>query len=425
MQRTSNPWGGTERARGAARVLIIAALAMTMLIATAFVPAGATSGGDDIEEVRAAVLETFNYKISLLANRKAETSNEDRKAVYQGGIDELTSLRDGRVLTEDSIDELWALKDQAHAIYHETLNAAEQVGMTPAEELEKAKQKARDTIAYKITLLEKWIEGCDDAEARSIVAGGINQLEALYGDVENAETPDEAYAVKNRAHEIYHATIDRAEKAKGDDDTDEEEDDEKDEKTEAEKAAEALAKARRATLSLIERKAAILTSTAAAARIPAVEDVFAAAAEAVLALEDDARAAKSTTALKEIDEQVMAIYEQAKADAEAIRVEYEGDEELDTLTEYLDQLARSTKETVNAAERTADDSPETYEALVDAKDEVLAAIDNVREVADSGTRLGDRWDRMELALRGFRQALIRHYIALGEPMNLEGLNIPG
>ena len=393
-----------------------------MLATTAFAPAGATSGGDDVETVRATVIETYNYKINLLSGLKSETSNVERQAVYQVGIDELASTRDTSVMAVGDVETLWALKDLAHSIYHETVAAAEAVPNDPAEELARAKNKAAATAEYKINLLRKWIEGCDDPEVQAIVAEGIGQLEALFPLIDAATTPDEAYALKDRAHSIYHSTMDAAEKAKGEDDP--KEDEEPKEKSEEEKAAEALAKARRDTLSLIERKASILESAAAAARLELVADIFADAAAAVEGLTDDAKAAKSISALRAINSQVVEIYEQAKKDAAEVRENYEPTPE-EALAKYLDRVVDYVTNTVEAAAPTAEASPETFAALVEAKEAVLVAVERVRDVAESGNRLDDRWDALEDAMRDFRRAVIRHYIALGDPAAIGDIQIPG
>ena len=164
-------WGFThtaptpERSRSWAKPLIVAILALVMVATMAVAPAGATSGGEDLEDVRSRVIDTYNYKIGLLNNLKAETSNPDRQAIYQAGINELASIRDTSVATSTSIDELWDLKDTAHAIYHATIDEAAGVPDSPEEELERAQDKARNKVAYKIDALESWIAGCDDPEA--------------------------------------------------------------------------------------------------------------------------------------------------------------------------------------------------------------------------------------------------------------------
>ena len=394
-----------------------------MLATTAFAPAGATSGGDDIESVRATVVETYNYKINLLKGLKAETSNSQRQAIYQQGISELKSKRDHNVMETDSIDALWGLKDLAHSIYHETVSAADQVPNDPAEELARAKNKATDAVEYKINKLRQWIEGCDDPEAQRIVANGIAELESLFAKIDAAQTPEEAYALKDRAHSIYRSTIDAAENTKGDKD-DPKEEEKPEEKSEEEKAAEALDRARRNTLSLIERKTAILESAAAAARLTQVADIFAAAAVEVSSLKDAANAAKTTSALKQIDQQVLDLYEAAKAEAAEVRDNYEATPEK-ALASYLDRIVDYVTTMVEVAAATSDHSPDTFEDLVEAKLAVKAAVDSVKDVAESGNRLDDRWRTLDRAMRDFRRALIRHYIALGQPAAIGDIQIPG
>ncbi len=403
--------------------MIVLVLALAMLATTAFAPAGATSGGDDIETVRATVIEAYNYKINHLEGLKAETSNGDRKAIYQQGIDQLKTKRDHNVMETDSVDDLWSLKDLAHSIYHATVDAANEVPNDPAEELANAKNKAASTVENKIKRLRQWIEGCDDPDAQRIVADGIAELESLFAKIDAATTPNEAYAIKDRAHGIYNETISAAEKTKGDEDDPKEEEKPK-EKSEAEKAAEALDRARRDTLSLIERKTAILDSAAAAARLAKVADIFAAAADEVAGLKDAAKAATSIGALKEINQQVVDIYEAAKADAAEVREDYETSPET-ALTNYLDRIVDYVTHTVEAAAATSDESPDTFANLVEAKQAVKSAVEAVRDVTESGNRLDDRWTTLDRAMRDFRRALIRHYIALGTPAAIGDIQIPG
>lgn len=408
----------TRSDRVAVRAMLVVLLAIAVLATTAFVPADATSGGDDVESVRATVTQKYTHKINALTELKGQTDNAARKEIYQGGINELTSVRDTQVATEDDIEALWALKEHAHTIYNQTVAAAEAVPTSPAEQLAKAKKKANETISYKIDLLEKWIAGCDDPGAVAEVASGIAQLKALYGAVEGADTADDAYAVKDKAHQIYHATIDRAEKAKGEAEVEEK----PPVKTEAEKAAEALARARRNALSVIERKTAVLASAAKAAKVPAVVDVYSNAADEVAGLEDDARAATTVAALGEIEAKAVAVYEGAKADAEALLADH-GPET--TLDNYLEHTVDYVTFVTQSAEDTAAASPETFAALVDAKNAVLQAVDAVGEVTETGNRLDARWEDLHDALRDFRRALIRHYIALGVPALIGNVHIPG
>jgi hypothetical protein len=409
--------------RPAARATFVVLVAFAMLAVTLFTPAMATSGDDDVEGVRASVMETFNYKIGLLDGLRSETDNADRIAAYSAGIAELVELRDTRVATETSIDELWALRDRAHAIYHTTVDAANAVASSPAEELAKAKRAANETIEYKIGLLRSWIDGCDDPTVRAIVSEGIARLEALFGAVEAATSPDAAYALKDSAHSIYHSTLDAAKDAKGEG-TEPKDEPKPAEKTEAEKAAEALAAARRDTRTVIERRTAILRSAAAAARIPQVVEIYETAADDVAALDDEAKAATTTAQLADIEERAVARFEAAKQAATSVRDD-EADAPSDTLATYLASISDHVIFTVDAAEPTATSSPETFANLVEARDDVLGAVEAVADASESGRRLDDRWHDLESALSSFRRALIVHYVTLGEPMMVAGIHIPG
>ena len=402
-----------------ARVLILLAMVVA-LVATGFAPAVAgQSGGDDLESVRAEVTGTYNYKIGLLEDKKAGTDNADKQAIYAAGIAELKANRDGPVATAETVDALWALNDLAHTIYHETKAAADAVGETPAEKLAKAQQKAADTVEYKIHLLEKWIEGCDDPTAQAIVADGIAQLRALFGKIDAATTADEAYGYKDQAHSIYHATIDKAEKAKGDP----KEEEKPKEPTPEEKAAAALKSQRNSTLSLIFKKTELLTAAAEAAALAEVREIYTTAAEDVAGLEDDARAAKTIDELKAISATVMEIYEKAKADAAA--VEHGDEDPTDSVNEYLDKVIDFAYGVVHVASETQDRSPETFADLVDAKVALVDAAEAVREAAASEKNLKERWEDLHEAMRDFRRALLLHYLALGEPLVLGDLHVAG
>ncbi len=414
----------TGAIRSSSRAFIILILTMAMLAVTALAPVNAGEGsegvGDDLESVRASVMETYNYKIGLLTELKNGTENEDKRAVYAEGIGELVGLRDSRVVTEDSIDALWNLKDQAHAIYNETKSRAGEVGETDAERLQTAKNKAADTVEYKIGLLKSWIEGCDDPLAREIVENGINQLKALFAEIETAETADAAYALKDKAHSIYRSTMEKAEAAK----------DGKDTRSDEEKAADELKAARWSTLSLIERKAAILSAAAESARNQVVAAIFAAAAEEVEELEDAARSARSIAALKEINGQVVAIYHAARDAVAELRGEDETDDrEKDPAREIearLGQIADWVDHLTEIAAATAEESPDTYEAVVAANEKVHKAIAAVGEVTESGRRLHDRWQDLSYALKTFKRAFIAHYVSMADgPASYGSLHIPG
>lgn len=413
--------------RSLSRAFVILATTVTVLATMAVAPADATDGGaEDIESLRADVIGTFDYKIGLLTDRKSETDNPDRVAVYDGGIEELASVRDAQVPAATTVDELWALDDLAHSIYHETVAAAEAVPPTPEEELATAKELASSTIATKITKLRQWAEGCDDPNVQAIVASGLAELEALYPLVDAAQTADDAYAIKRRAKDIYHQTIDAAENAKADPEEQEpvEEEPKPAEKTPEQKAAEALARARASTLGLIDDKIAVLRAAAEAELVPAIVKVYENAADDIDGYRDDVEAAQSKNELADIEAQVLGIYDAAKEAAMSIR-NSEGGDPTETLNDYLERVASYVTTTTQIAERTQDESPDTFADLVAARDEVLRRVDRVADVIDSGDALGDRWEQLNEALRDFRLALIRHYIALGEPITINGIQIPG
>ncbi len=412
------------RTRLTVRTIIVLILALGMTVATVAAPsrAGEGGGGDDLESVRATVMEKYNYKVGLLTEEKADTDNPAKIDVYAAGIAELTTLRDTRVATEDNIDELWALKERAYAIYNETVNAAKTAGMTDAEILAAATKKATDTITYKIDLLKKWIKECEDANTGAIVDRGIAILKALYPEVEAADTADAAYAVKDRAYAIHHETIKKAEDAKAEGDCDG--------RSEEEKVAEALAEERRSTLTLIERKTAILTAAAEAAKIPAIVEAFERATDDVAGLESAARSATSIKALEDIRDQVMEIYEEAKEEAARIKGRDDPDgEEGDpgaSINRYLDRTADFVGSVIDRTEWSAEHSPDTYDDLLEAKARVMNAIEAVQGVIESGRQMDDRWQDLNDALRAFRRAVIQHYVALATgPVYIGGFHIAG
>ncbi|MGI9586360.1 MAG: hypothetical protein ACR2N7_12300 [Acidimicrobiia bacterium] len=414
------------------RAIIVLILALALTMATAAMPAQATDGGDDLESVRNSVIDTFNYKINLLSGEMAETDNAARDAIFSAAIALLASLRDGSVATADIIDALWALKDQAHSIYHGAINDANNVEGTPEEELAEAKAAVHNKIENKIGRLANWIEGCTDPKAQAIVADGIAQLRALFAQLEAATNEDTVWGIKDKAYGIYGDTMAAAESTKKDDPDkndkpkEEPKEEPKDEEpTEEEKAAAALATARRNTQSLITRRASVLRSASAAAQIPAVITIYAAAADAVDALSADAKNAKSLDALEGINAKVKELFEGAKAAAAEHDGTGDGDPTTDTVDAYLQRVIDYVTRTTAAAAPTEPESPETFAILVSAKEQVLANVAAVAEVSESGNRLSDRWDDLNESLASFRQALVRHYLSLENPTVVEGINIPG
>ena len=78
------------------------------------------------------------------------------------------------------------------------------------------------------------------------------------------------------------------------------------------------------------------------------------------------------------------------------------------------------------SEWSAGESPETWEALLAAEADVVEAAAKVQEVIASGTDLDVRWDELNEAMRGFRRALIAHYVALrSDPMIIGGFHVAG
>jgi len=405
--------------RSSTRTFTVLALAVAMFATMVFVPADAREGdGDDLESVRATVTAKYNQKIGILTERMAGTEDPDKQSIYAAAIAELTRLRDTSVATEDNIDALWALKDRAYAIYNEAISAA----MSDEEVLAAARKKAADAISYKTELLTAWTKECRDPDARTIAERGIAQLSALYPEAESAATPDAAYAVKDRAYAIYHETIDMAEEAAAVGNCDG--------LTEEEKAAKELKNALWSTLSLIERKTAILTAAAEAADNARVGAIFAEAAEEVAGLEGPARSAGTIGALKEIEGTVMDIYHAARDAVASLRGEADKeDHDKDparTLEVYLGKVAARVDHLTDLASETADESPGTYEAVVEANENVHKAINAVLEVAESGKNLDSRREDLSRALKTFKRAFVAHYVALANgPISFGKLHIPG
>lgn len=414
-------WGAHGRR---SRVVVVVVLMLGMLGAMAVTPVRADAS-DDLESVRASVTEYYNVKINYLAGHKAETANEDAKAIYSSVINELASIRDTSVATAETADALWELKSLAGAIYAETVEAAE-AAEGSGDPLADAKQEANGTIEYKIHKLRSWIEGCDDEEAIAIVEDGIQALLGLFEEVAAADSVDEVHAIKERAHAIYHETMERAQGAKG---GEEEPKEEPKEESDAERKARELREFRSDVVELAHRKEAILASASEAAEIPAVVEIFAEAAAEVHALGEAAGDATSIGALKELKAAILETYETAKRSANEILDDHEGDSPEDAIAEYLEQLVRFVKEMTEAAAEAAASSDVDVEdelaALFEAKGAVLEAVEDVIKSADSGARLDDRWDALNEARSAYRQALVHLYIALGEPLVIAGIQIPG
>ncbi len=420
MQTADNYTPGALRS--STRTLIIFALAIAMFAATAIAPALATGGGEgegDIEAVRTEVTGTYNYKIGLLTDKMNGSDNADKKAVYAAGIAKLVDLRDNRVATEDNIEELWGLNQRAHDIYHSTKAEASEVGETPADKVEKAKNAAREAVAYKTKLLNKW-EGCDAKLATDQIAKGISQLKALNSRIDKAETADAAYALKDEAYSIYHSTVDKAEGAC----------DGKDPRTKEEIAAAELKSARSSTLAVIERKAAILSAAAEAARNTVVAAIFAAAAEEVAGLEDAARSTNSVGTLKELKAEAVGIYNTARDAVAELRGEDKADDHdkdpARDIESHLGKIADWVDHMTDVARETAGESQETFSAVEAAAGDVHDAIGAVMEVAESGKRLHTKWQDLSVAVKNFKRAFAAHHVAVTDAPACYGtFHIPG
>ena len=119
------------------RVILVLLMALALVVGSLAAPAAATSsddGNDDLETVRAQTLNTIDYKIGLLTDLKNGTDNDDRKAVYDGGIARLRELR-GSADVSGSVEDLRAMDAHAHTIYHETKAQAATVGQTDEEKV--------------------------------------------------------------------------------------------------------------------------------------------------------------------------------------------------------------------------------------------------------------------------------------------------
>ncbi len=405
------------------RVLLVLLMTLGLVLGSIAAPAAATSGSDDgggsdLESVRTQTLNTIDYKIGLLTDLKNGTSNADRKEVYDGGIAALRAMRNDAE-TSDDIEALRAMDAEAHDIYHATKAAADAVGQTDEERVAEARRAALDTINYKLGIFRDAKSQTSDPALLEIYAWAIAGLEELKVAAESTDDLETLYALKKNAHQIYDATKKKVAEAEA---RGEEGDPPK---TEEEKAAEALANARRATLRLIEYKVSIFTHAAEAAKNPNVAAVYADAAETIAQFADDARQARSVTALREIDTKVMEIYEATK---QAISDDHANPnwQPTETMVTHLASLEAVIDRLVAVAEATAEQSPDTAKAVVKAGSKTVKAIEAVMKTAETGKRLDTRWSDLRVAVHEFRAAIAAHVNAVtGGPACLNGWQIPG
>ncbi len=401
-----------HRGRNVGALLLAATTAM-MLVA-----APALAGGEpqDLESVRATVLETVDTKTDLVEGLLTAAETEEAEAIYRDALTELGDIRD-RGLVESDIDELWALERRAKGVYAEAAAAGAEAGKPDEELLAEARAETLGTIEYKLGYFAERRSDTDDPTLRRIYAEAIDELAALKRKAEASSSVDELRQLKARAHEVYETTKDRAE------------DPDEYAKTEAEQAAERLAKARRSVLRLIERKVAIFRAAAEATAVPAVADIYRQAMEDIAALATAAKEAKGERALDGIEEQVGEIYEGAVDAVEAFGGHGPDDEAKDRpavdMEAHLDRLVGVAERLLAVADETAEASPDTFETVVDAFEALVKTTDRARDVADSGKGLEDRWHDVKQAKRDFVEAFVEHVKAITDvPMKVFGMYVP-
>ena len=407
------------------RVLLVLLMALGLTLGSVAAPVTATEGGggDDLETVRGQTLGTIDYKTSLLTDVKNGTDNADRKAVYDQGIAELAGLRD-RAAAEGNVDQLRAMDAEAHDIYNSTKSRASEVGQTEEEKIAEVRKAALDTINYKLGIFSDKKVEADNPVHQEIYGGAIGQLEALRVAAEGNSDIAALKDMKAQAHEIYNSTMAKIAENGGEGKSEETKKEEP-EKTEAEKAAEALANARRSTQKLIEYKVSLFTRAAEAAKNPVVAGVYTEAAARTAALADEAKAAGTIAALREIDAKVMEIYESTKAAVSESHGKPEW-QPSEAVKVHVDSVGGDVKRLVDETASTSEKSPETAKAVEKAGAKVYEEIDEVRGAAETGNKLDAKWAEMDQALHNFRRALAAHVVAVtGGPDCVNGWHLPG
>ena len=408
------------------RVLLVLLMALGLTLGSVGAPVAATEGGsgDDVGTVRAQTLGTIDYKASLLTDLKNSTDNADRKVVYDQGIAELAGLRE-RAVVEGSIDQLRAMDAEAHDIYHSTKNRASEVGQTEEERIAEVRKATLDTINYKLEIFRNKKSKTDNPVHQEIYAWAVGQLEALKVAAEGSSDIGALKEMKAQAHEIYNNAKARIAEAGGDDGKAEETKKEEPEKTEAEEAAEALAKARRSTQSLIEYKVSLFTRAAEAAKNPVVARVYADAAKEIAELAAEEKTAGTIAALRDIDAKVMEIYDSTKAAVSESHGKPEW-QPSEVVKVHIDSVGGGVKRLVEEAASTSEKSPETAKAVENAGAKVLEQIEEVRGAAETGNKLDGKWAEMDKALHNFRKTLGAHVVAVtGGPDCVNGWHLPG
>jgi hypothetical protein len=92
----------------------------------------------------------------------------------------------------------------------------------------------------------------------------------------------------------------------------------------------------------------------------------------------------------------------------------------------MDAQAHTIYHETNAEAATADQSPDTAEAVAKAGAKVMSAIENVEKAAETGSRLDSSWADLKDSVNAFRKALAAHVVAVtGGPGCVNGWNLPG
>lgn len=400
------------------RGIVVIAMTLALMLGTLAAPARAGDDiGDDLESARASALETIDGKINSLIEMRSGAQTDQAWAIYSEGIEALHAKR-ARVADEDNVAEIQALREQAIGIYNETVAAAAAADEEPGDPVAEAREAALNKINSKLIFFRERKAGTNNPDHLEIYAWAIGELEELKARAQISDSADELWNLKAQAHEIYESALYKIDKA-GDGEGDKN-DDEQDQSKDREQT---LGRAKEHTLALIEMKTALLRGAAESAHRDAVSDIYRHAAEAVWALTDDAREARSIDALRAIEGQLAEICEAAKQAVSELGRD-EGQDPRDAIAAELEQLARRARHLMERVEATAKHSPDTAEAAMAAGETLLAAIAQAAE-ADTEEDMVEAWAAVRDAKHAFRLALIAHHVAILDVMlSIDGEPFP-
>ena len=398
------------------RAIVVIAMALALMLGTLAAPARAGDDASDLESARASALEAIDGKINSLIEKRSGAQTDQAWAIYSEGIEALYGKR-SRVAEEDNVPEIQALREQASGIYNETVAAAAAADEETGDPVAEAREAALNKINSKLNFFRERKAGTNNPEHLEIYAWAIGELEELKARAQNSDSADELWNLKAQAHEIYESALYKIEQTgDGEGDKDDEKDQERD-------RALALGSAKEHTLALIEKKTALLRGAAESAHQDAVSDIYRHAAEAVWALADDAREARSIDALRAIEAELAEICEAARQAVSELRQD-EGEDPRDAIAAELERLARRARHLMERVEATAKHRPDTAEAAMAAGETLLAAIAQAAE-ADTEDDMVEAWAAVRDAKHAFKLALIAHHFAVLDVMlSLDGEPIP-